>query len=68
MGERWSLCFRRGRSRNGSAGSDTVDPDRLGDGLEVLLAHILERSFELALRLAVGVAGEADTARLGQGL
>ena len=65
----------RWRSRHGSAGirglrlrgdadSKRIDPDRLGDVLELGLAEIGDRQIEPSLDLTIGVLGKADRARL----
>ena len=51
-----------------SHGNDAIDAHRLGDIFEGLFAHVLEGGLDLALGLAVGVAGDRNSARLGQGL
>src|SRR6185437_16301498 len=43
-----------------------VDPDRLADVLERLLAEILSGDIDLAPDLAISVLGDADRAWIGQ--
>ena len=57
-----------GRARGDLAGRYAPDLDRLGDVLDPVPAHGLEAEGELVLDLVVHVAGDADPARLGQGL
>jgi hypothetical protein len=45
----------------------SVSADRLGDVLELLFAPILEGSLQLALDLAVDLAGDQNTARISKG-
>ena len=45
-----------------------IDPDRLGDVLELRRAEIGDREIEPPLHLPVGVLGEADRAGLGDRL
>ena len=56
------LCLR------GNADPKRIDPDRLGDVLELGLAEIADREIEPAFDLAIGVLGKADRARLGDAL
>ena len=57
-----------GGARGDLAGRHAPDLDRLGDVLDPVPAHGLEAEGELVLDLVVHVAGDADPARLGQGL
>ena len=45
-----------------------IDPDRIGDVLELDLAEIADREIEPAFDLAIGVLGKADRARLASTL
>ena len=56
------LCLRR------DADSKRINPDRLGDVLELGLAEIGDREIEPALHLSIGVLGKADLARLANAL
>ena len=47
-----------------SADLQRIDPDRLGDVLELHCTEIVDRKIEPRLDLPVGVLGETDTARL----
>jgi hypothetical protein len=47
---------------------EQLDPDRLGDVLELGRAEIADREIEPPLDLTIGVLGEADRARLGDPL
>jgi hypothetical protein len=55
---------RRGPPLGGCAGVKRIDPDRLGDVLELGRAEIANCEIEPPLDLAVGVLGKADSARL----
>ena len=56
--------FRRLRPR-GDADLQRIDPDRLGDILELGRAEIGDREIEPTLDLSIGVLGQADRAGLG---
>ena len=56
----WSLLIARAGT------GDAVDPNRLGDILEVVLAEILEGRAHLASGLSVGVSRKANAARRRQ--
>ena len=47
---------------------ERIDPDRLGDVLELGRAEITDREIEPPLHLTVGVLGQTDRARLGDAL
>ena len=53
---------------SGLADFERIDPDRLGDVLELGRAEIGDREIEPPLDLPVGVLGEADRAGLGDAL
>ena len=55
---------RRGLRVGGRADVERIDPDRLGDVLELRRAEIGDREIEPSLDLPVGVLGQADRARL----
>ena len=59
---------RRGLRLGGLADFERIDPDRLGDVLELGRAEIGDREIEPPLDLPIGVLGEADRARLGDAL
>ena len=59
---RWG---RRGLRLGGLADFKRIDPDRLGDVLELGRAEIGDREIEPPLHLAIGVLGKTDRARLG---
>ena len=44
------------------ADAKRIDPDRLGDVLELLQAEIVDRKVESRLDLPIGLFGEADRA------
>src|ERR1700722_12878004 len=50
------------------ADAKRIDPDRLGDVLELLQAEIVYRKVEPPLHLAIGVLGQADRARVTDAL
>jgi hypothetical protein len=52
----------------GCADLKRIDPDRLGDVLELSLAEIADREIEPSLDLPVGLLREADPAGLGDAL
>ena len=54
----------RGLRPSGLADVKRIDPDRLGDVLELGLAEIVDRDIEPALHLPIGVLGKADLAGL----
>ena len=56
--------FRRSRPTD----FERIDPDRLGDVLEFLLAKIADRQIKPPFHLAIGVFGEGDGARPGDSL
>ena len=58
---RWG---RRGLRLGGRADFQRIDPDRLGDVLELGRAEIADREIEPPLHLPVGVLGETDRAGL----
>ena len=62
---RWG---RRGLRLGGRADFERIDPDRLGDVLELGRAEIGDREIEPPLDLPIGVLGEADRAGLGDAL
>src|SRR5205814_6159239 len=67
----WEWWHRRdrgrpGRLRAGGPRSDSVDPHRPCDVLDLLLAEILEGEVELVAHLLVRRAAEADAAGLRQ--
>ena len=57
---RWG---RRGLRLRGLADFERIDPDRLGDVLELRRAEIGDREIEPPLDLPIGVLGETDRAR-----
>ena len=57
---------RRGLRLGGRADFKRIDPDRLGDVLELGRAEIGDREIEPPLDLPVGVLGETDRAGLGR--
>ena len=57
---------RRGLRLGGLPTSKRIDPDRLGDVLELGRAEIDDREIETPLDLPIGVLGETDRARLGR--
>src|SRR5215472_2422909 len=59
---------RRILGRGAPSGRHAIDPDGLGDVLQVLLAEILELERELALHLALYAARDVDRAGLRHGL
>jgi len=62
-------CFRLGRLRlRRFADFERIDPHRLGDVLEVVLAEIVDREIEPRLDLAVSVLGKIDRAGFGDAL
>jgi hypothetical protein len=74
-GRRSPTLLRRGRLRwcrwlrlGGDADSERIDPDRVGNVLESLLAEIGDSQIEPPLDLTVSVLGKTDTARLGDAL
>ncbi len=52
----------------GLADLERIDPDRLGDVLELRRAEIGDREIEPPLDLTIGVLGQTDRARLGDAL
>ena len=52
----------------GDANLQRIDPDRLGNVLELGRAEIADREIEPRLDLAIGVFGKADRAGLGDTL
>ena len=62
---RWG---RRGLRLGGLPTSKRIDPDRLGDVLELGRAEIADREIEPPLDLPIGVLGETDRAGLGDAL
>src|SRR4029077_2417079 len=54
-------------SRN-AVEADTIDPHRLRDVLQLLVAKVLTRKTDLCANLLVDLAGNADTARLRDSL
>ena len=64
--------LRRGRRRGLCPGCladfERIDPDRLGNVLELGWAEIADREIEPRLHLAIGVLGETDRAGLGDAL
>ena len=52
----------------GRADIERIDPDRLGDVLELGLAEIADREIEPPLDLTIGVLGKADRPRFGDAL
>ncbi len=52
----------------GDADLQRIDPDRLGDVLELCRAKVADREIEPALYLTIGVLGKADRARLAHAL
>ena len=62
---RWG---RRGLRLGGLADLERIDPDRLGDVLELGRAEIGDREIEPPLHLTIGVLGETDRAGLGDAL
>ena len=62
---RWG---RRGLRVGGRADLERIDPDRLGDVLELCRAEIGDGEIEPPLHLAIGVLGQTDRARLGDAL
>ena len=60
---RWG---RRGLRLGGLADVKRIDPDRLGDVLELGRAEIADREIEPTLDLTIGVLGQADRARVGR--
>ena len=59
---------RRGLRLGGLADIKRIDPDRLGDVLELGRAEIGDGEIEPPLDLPIGVLGETDRARLGDAL
>src|SRR5271169_935374 len=57
--------MRRGPRLGGDANLQGVNPDRLGDVLELRRAEIGDGEIEPALHLTISVLGEADRARRG---
>jgi hypothetical protein len=47
---------------------ERIDPDRLGDVLELFRAEIADREIEPSLHLTIGILGQADRAGLGDPL
>ena len=62
------LRLRRGLRLGGLADFERIDPDRLGDVLELGRAEIADREIEPPLDLPVGVLGETDRAGLADAL
>jgi hypothetical protein len=58
----------RGLCLRGDADSKRINPDRLGDVLQLGRAEIADREIEPALHLTIGVLGKADRARLANAL
>ena len=63
-----TACWRRGLRLRRDADLQRIDPDRLGDVLELGRAEIGDRQIEPAFDLAIGVLGETDRAGLGDAL
>src|SRR5271167_3899421 len=61
-------CGHRGLRLRGDADSQRIDPDRLGDVLELGRAEIADREIEPPFDLAIGVLGKRDCAGLGDSL
>ena len=61
-------CWRSGLRHGGDANLQRIDPDRIGDVLELGLAKIGDREIEPALHLTIGVLGKADRARIANAL
>jgi hypothetical protein len=61
-------CGRRGFDFAGLADFERVDPDRLGDVLELSRTEIARREVKPPLHLTIGVLGEADRAGVGDAL
>ena len=59
------LLLGRARGSRPAGGGDAIEVDRLGDVLEFALAEIDERGGHLALDLAMGLARDTQSARLG---
>ena len=59
---------RRGLRLRWHADFERIDPDRLGDVLELGRAEIADREIEPPLDLPIGVLGQTDRARLGDAL
>jgi len=61
----------RRRLRSGGRGLadlERIDPDRIGDVLELSLAQVGDRQIKPSLDLAIGVLGKADRPRVGDAL
>ena len=65
-GEVFDVHHRRTGAR--TLRDDQVDPDRIGDVLDLSLAQVFVSQGQLVLHLVVDLGGDADAARLGQAL
>ncbi len=57
-------CRRRRLCLGGDADLQRINPDRLGDVLELSLAEVGDRQIKASLDLTIGVLGQADRPRL----